>query len=226
MALRQPHGTWQAERGVVQAFGLRAGMGVQVGVGRAGVHRLPQRPSLDPRFRQFAEQQGPAVGQISAALTQGDAALAERIAHTLKGVAGNIGAKPVQAAAGALEKLIRARASSTEIEAARGQAAEALDSLLAQLRSALSSAPPGIPQPAAPPLSVDPAQVRAAAAQMTKLLSEFDAAAGEFIEANRGALRPLFSGDAWPQFEKLVQNYAFAEAQALLEQALRNLTAA
>ena len=51
-------------------------------------------------LRQFAEQQGPSVEQITAALAQGDAALAERLAHTLKGVAGNIGAKPVQAAAG------------------------------------------------------------------------------------------------------------------------------
>jgi two-component system sensor histidine kinase/response regulator len=174
-------------------------------------------------LRQFAEQQGPAVGQISAALAQGDAALAERIAHTLKGVAGNIGAKPVQAAAGALEKLIGARASSTEIEAAGHQAAEALDSLLSQLRSALSSAPPGMPQPEAPASPVDPALVRAAAAQMTKLLSEFDAGAGEFIEANQAALRPLFSGDAWPQFEKLVQDYAFAQAQVQLEQALKKL---
>jgi hypothetical protein len=32
--------------------------------------------------------------------------------------------------------------------------------------------------------------------------------------------------DAWPQFEKLVQGYAFADAQAQLEQALKALPAA
>jgi hypothetical protein len=67
---------------------------------------------------------------------------------------------------------------------------------------------------------VAPAQARAAAAQLAKLLSEFDPGGAEFIEANQPALSWLFSGDKWLQFEKLVQNYAFAEAQAQLEQAL------
>ena len=90
-------------------------------------------------LRQFAEQQGPSVEQITTALAQGDTALAERLAHTLKGVAGNIGAKPVQAAAGVLEKLIRDRAAAAETEPALRQVAAALDPLLAQLRSSLPS---------------------------------------------------------------------------------------
>ena len=134
-------------------------------------------------------------------------------------MAGNIGAKPVQAAAGALEKLIRDRAAAAETESALRQVAAALDPLLAQLRNSLPSPEPAAPLPtsAAP---ADPAQTRAAAAQLTKLLSEFDPGAVEFIEANQAALRPLLPGDAWPQFEKLVQGYAFADAQAQLEQAL------
>jgi len=40
------------------------------------------------------EQQGPTLDQVSAALAGGDTALAERLAHTLKGVAGNTGAVP------------------------------------------------------------------------------------------------------------------------------------
>ena len=176
-------------------------------------------------LRQFTEQQGPSVGQITGALAQGDTALAERLAHTLKGVAGNIGAKPVQAAAGALEKLIRERAASPEVEAAKSQVCAALDPLLAQLRNALPSPEAAVPLPtsAAP---ADPAQTRAAAAQLTKLLSEFDPGAVEFIETNQAALRALFASDKWPAFEKLVQDYAFADAQAQLEQALKTLPAA
>ena len=176
-------------------------------------------------LRQFVEQQGPAVGQITAALAQGDAALAERLAHTLKGVAGNIGAKPVQAAAGVLEKLIRDRAAAAETESALRQVAAALDPLLARLRNSLPSPEPTVPLPTST-APADPAQTRAAAAQLTKLLSEFDPGAVEFIEANQAALRPLFPGDTWPQFEKLVQGYAFADAQAQLEQALTRLPAA
>jgi hypothetical protein len=126
-----------------------------------------------------------------------------------------------------LEKLIRERAASAEVEAAKRQVAGALDPLVAQLVSALPSTVPGSPAPdTAPSPPVDPAQTHAAAAQLAKLLSEFDPGGAEFIEANHAALRSLFSGDTWPQFEKLVQNYAFAEAQAQLEQALKRLPAA
>jgi len=171
-------------------------------------------------LRQFTEQQGPAVGQVSEALAQGDLALAERLAHTLKGVAGNIGAKPVQAAAGVLEKLIRERAASSEVAAAKSQLSVVLDPLLAQLQKVLSSAAPGDSAPVKAPPPADPAQVRAAATQLTQLLSEFDPGAVEFLEANQAALRTLFARDQWPAFEKLVQDYAFADAQAQLEQAL------
>jgi len=177
-------------------------------------------------LRQFIEQQGQAVGQVSTALAQGDHALAERLAHTLKGVAGNIGAKPVQAAAGVLEKLIRDKATATEVETAQRQVAEVLDSLVAELCDKLSSPASGAPPAASTPLPpVAPAQARAAAEQLTKLLSEFDSGAVEFIEANHAALSSLFPGDSWPQFDKLVQGYAFADAQTQLEQALKALPA-
>jgi PAS domain S-box-containing protein len=203
---------------------------------------LPSIPGLDTRdglsrvagnrklylklLRQFIEQQGPAVAQITAALSQGDVALAERLAHTLKGVAGNIGAKPVQAAADALEKLIRERADTAALASAQQQVAAALDPLLAALKSALVSGASEAPPAQTAPVPVDPAQSRAAAMQLAKLLSEFDPGAADFIEANHGVLRPLFPGDAWPQFETLVQSYAFADAQARLEQSLKNLPAA
>jgi CheY-like chemotaxis protein len=176
-------------------------------------------------LRQFAEQQGPSVEQITTALAQGDTALAERLAHTLKGVAGNIGAKPVQAAAGVVEKLIRDRSAAAEMKPALRQVAAALNPLLAQLRNLLPSPEPTTPSPNSPP-PADPAQTRAVAAQLTKLLSEFDPGAVEFVEANQVVLRPLLPGDLWPQFEKLVQGYAFADAQTQLEQALKGIPAA
>ncbi|HTQ51245.1 MAG TPA: response regulator [Candidatus Acidoferrales bacterium] len=173
-------------------------------------------------LRQFAEQQGPAITQISDALAQGDPALAERLAHTLKGVAGNIGAKPVQTAAGALEKLIRNHAKSEEVASAKQQVTTALDPLVEQLKAALGSIAPETPVPTAPPAAANPAQSREAATHLNKLLSEFDPGAADFIEANQAALRPLFAVDVWPKFEKLVQGYAFADAQAQLDQALKN----
>ena len=55
---------------------------------------------------QFAAKQDDAAVRISAALEKRDLKLAERIAHTVKGVAGNMGIGPVFAAAEKLERAI------------------------------------------------------------------------------------------------------------------------
>jgi len=199
---------------------------------------LPSIPGLDTKdglsrvagnqklylklLRQFVEQQGPAVAQITDALSKGDTALAERLAHTLKGVAGNIGAKPVQLAADVLEKAIRGRASTAEVNSAKQQVAGALDPLVASLTSGLdSSVSPGTaPAQAA---VVAPDKSREAAVQLARLLSEFDPGAADFVEANQAALRPLFEVGMWTEFEKLVQGYSFADAQARLDEAIKGL---
>ena len=168
-------------------------------------------------LRQFSEQSGTVVAQVTTALDQGFTALAERLAHTLKGVAGNVGAKPIQAAAGTLEKLIRDQATSPAVAAAIAEVATVLTPLLEDLQRHLPVAPvpaaDAAPVPAPP---VDPAVSRTAAVELAALLAEFDPAAVEFIETHQAALQPLFPADAWPQFTQLIQNYAFAEAQEML----------
>jgi hypothetical protein len=138
----------------------------------------------------------------------------------VKGVAGNIGAKDVYIAAGALEKRIRDRAAANEIDAATKDLTGVLDPLISALRAAL---PRPIPAPeaqlAAPSQPPSP-QHREAAQRLIGLLSDLDPASAEFVEANREALRPLFDENAWKAFEKRVQEYGFAEARAQLEEAL------
>jgi signal transduction histidine kinase/DNA-binding response OmpR family regulator/HPt (histidine-containing phosphotransfer) domain-containing protein len=77
-------------------------------------------------LRQFAAKQGDASAQIAAALQSGDTQLAERIAHTVKGVAGNLGISRVQSAAQDVEKAIR-------------EGSDSVSSRLSELASALSS---------------------------------------------------------------------------------------
>jgi two-component system, sensor histidine kinase and response regulator len=196
-----------------------AGLDTNDGLSRVAGNRTLYAKLL----RQFADEQGGYPARISAALAQGDAAVAERLAHTLKGVAGNIGARAVQAAAGVLEKLIRDRAGAAEVESAGQRLVDVLDPLVAGLRSAPKQpAPPAPPGTPAPP-AASPEESRRRGEQLARLLSEFDPAAADFIEANLAVLRPLFGGEAWGPFEKMVQGYAFAEAQALLEQALKSV---
>ncbi len=79
------------------------GVDVMAGLGRVVGNRKLYRSLLT----QFSEKQADAATQISAALKSGDSVLAERIAHTVKGVAGNIGITKVQFAAETIEKAIR-----------------------------------------------------------------------------------------------------------------------
>src|SRR5262249_2332052 len=56
--------------------------------------------------RQFVDQQGAASAQITEALARNEVAVAERLAHPVKGVCGNLGVPAVQQAAANLEKKI------------------------------------------------------------------------------------------------------------------------
>ena len=80
-----------------------AGINLGDGLKRVAGNRRLYRDLLG----QFAAKQSNAAGQISTALEKGDHALAERIAHTVKGVAGNIGITEVQSVAQKLEKALR-----------------------------------------------------------------------------------------------------------------------
>jgi two-component system, sensor histidine kinase and response regulator len=191
---------------------------------RDGLSRVAGNRTLYVKLlRQFIEQQGPAPEQIAAALSKNEFTLAERIAHTLKGVAGNIGAMTVQSTAGNLEKTLRDHTDLAAVEIATRQVADVLGPLLAELRAVLGSPAPDIVTPDVELAPVSPAQLREATAELARLLSECDPAAVDFIEANQAAVRTLFVGEARTQFEKLVQDYAFADAEALLAQARKDL---
>jgi CheY-like chemotaxis protein len=80
-----------------------AGINLADGLNRVAGNRQLYRDLLG----QFAAKQGDAANQISSALESGDSKLAERIAHTVKGVAGNLGITEVQSVAQKLEKALR-----------------------------------------------------------------------------------------------------------------------
>ena len=160
------------------------------------------------------------MDNIADALSRSDHALAERVAHTLKGVAGNVGATSVLPAAAALERAIRDRSNADEVERARQQVGAVLGPLVAGIRTALGAAESDASAPVQPATPPSPARSREAAAQLAALLSDSDAGAVEFVETHRDALRPLFDATSWVEFDARVQSYAFEDAQAQLERAL------
>jgi len=172
-------------------------------------------------LREFASHQADAVEQIRAALAKNDTESATRVAHTLKGVAGSLGARPVQTAAAAVEQLLRDRAAADATNPALEQLAAVVDPFLTRLRAALASTTPA----AAATSAVAPARTRDIAAQLKKLFAEFDTNAVTFAEENQVSLRPAFDAATWEQFLRQTQQFAFADAQALLDQALAHLPA-
>ena len=169
-------------------------------------------------LRQFSVQQSDAPVQITELLKAGDRPAAERTAHTVKGVAANLGVKTLQLAAGELEKAIHDGADAARLESLRQQFATVLTPFVGRLRAALGEEPAS---PAAPKaMVVDPAQLKLVVEQMTRYLAEFDAAASDCLEANRGVFASLFSAEEFGKFEQQVQGYAFSAALAQLEQAV------
>jgi CheY-like chemotaxis protein len=61
---------------------------------------------------QFVDKQADVAAQIQSALRAGDREVAERLAHTVKGIAGNLGMAGTQNAAAAAEKAVRGSDSS------------------------------------------------------------------------------------------------------------------
>jgi two-component system sensor histidine kinase/response regulator len=164
-------------------------------------------------LRQFAEQQGPAPGQIADALARNDSALAERLAHTVKGVAGNLGARPVQEAAATLEKAIAAKTDSAGLTPLLREFSSALDGFVTRLRAALPAV-----TTAAPAAPVDPELAKRVVREMITHLNNFDPAAGECLETNRDVFRALLPGEAFMSFEQRVGSFALADALARLQQ--------
>ena len=199
-----------------------AGLDSKDGLSRVGGNRSLYVKLL----RQFVEQQGPAVAQIAEARSKGDLAAAERTAHTIKGVAGSLGARDVQSAAGALEKLLRDRADSAEIENALQHLTSVLDPVMSELRQALQHAASDVTVAARAPsvAAVDPARIREVATEVTRLLAESDPGAADVITANAPVLQALFDDSAWLAFESRVHSYDFAGAQDDLERALQSFS--
>jgi CheY-like chemotaxis protein len=150
-----------------------SGINMADGVRRVAGNKRLHRDLL----MQFAAKQGDAAAGISAAIASGDLKLAERMAHTVEGVAGNIGIADVQSAAQKLEKAIRERQDS--IPSALNEFAASLGTQVVAIRQALLESPPGTLDPA----RTSPFNREAAAGAIARLRSLLEASEGAAQEA-------------------------------------------
>jgi two-component system sensor histidine kinase/response regulator len=131
-------------------------------------------------LRQFADSHRDDVQHLQSALAAGQAEDARQRLHALKGVAANLGATALQAAALALELALRGQetASIPELVASLQTEMQALEAVLAQL-----------PETAAVgALSPDPERARQQLEELLPLLASDDTEAGELFERYRQLL--------------------------------------
>ena len=166
-------------------------------------------------LRKFIVGQRHCAADIDAALATEDWATAERLAHTLKGVAGNIGAPGLQQLAGELENLLHGHGANPRIAPALQAVATVLEDLVHALEHALEGGSPAGMKNLGP--TQKPAD-EAWLARLETLLADDDAEAAEVLNQHQGALRQEL-GATFAAFEKSVADFDFAEALALLRNA-------
>jgi signal transduction histidine kinase/DNA-binding response OmpR family regulator len=148
------------------------GIDVAGGLKRVAGNRRLYRSLLE----QFAEKQAGATTQIAGALEQGDRALAERLAHTVKGVAGNIGIGRVQAAAAAVERGIRE--GDAAVQALLVVLDAALGSQLETIRRAMAETAPVVVMAS----EWNAEAAAAAVAKLQALIAANDGDAGDAVQ--------------------------------------------
>jgi two-component system, sensor histidine kinase and response regulator len=172
---------------------------------------LGRRTAYMDLLRRFAIGRADVARDIRAALADGRAADAERAAHTLRGVAGTIGARQLQSEAAAVEAALRLGTTWEEVE----PLVDAIERTLGDLTTALLRALPPEAPATTIPASVDPEVLAAAVAHLDQLLSR---EAVEAIDAFEAA-RPIFAsafGERAGQIGKLVRGYRFEDALVVL----------
>lgn len=186
--------------------GIDAGLGLQRALGKPVLY--------DALLRRFIEGQGSTVDVVRAALAGDDLPLLERLAHTLRSVAANIGAAGVSTAAQELEEDVRQSAAAPQLGQRIDALAQKLLPLLAGLRAWAEQTPAlveVVPQSALQGSGDELAHLR-------RLLEQDDSAAVEYLQHNAVTLSTVL-GAAFETVQGHVASYDF-------EQALEALAAA
>ncbi|MEI7608525.1 MAG: response regulator, partial [Rhodospirillaceae bacterium] len=157
----------------------------------------------------FAARQGAAAAEIAAALAAGDAATAERLAHTVKGTAGSIGAAALAGTAGTVEAAIR-----------RGDTGVSLGSLtleLARITAAIRAATIDASAPPAPAVPADPAALSPPLSRLRRLLADDDGEVLDYIHEIRPVLATALTPEEVETLAARVGGMDFAGSLAAVD---------
>jgi polar amino acid transport system substrate-binding protein len=193
------------------------GIDVDVGLRSArGNRRLYAR-----LLTMFREGQRDFASRFRAHERAGESEAMLRMAHTLKGVAGSIGALEVQEAAKVLESACREGADGERIALLLGQVDGALAPLIAELGRVAGSRDAG----SAEQRGVDANALQPLLGRLSEHLAAFDSEALDVAEALGRELRGTPHEGAASGLEALVASFDFEEARAALDALVADLAA-
>jgi CheY-like chemotaxis protein/HPt (histidine-containing phosphotransfer) domain-containing protein len=162
----------------------------------------------------FSLKHSQAVDEISQALADGDTSLGERLAHTVKGVSGNIGAKDVNIAAHGLEMAIK-NGKMDDVEGLLGQLTLTLEQVLASIASLYQDTDISVlaekkQQEEETVLNIS--EIKSILIELAELLKENDMEAADRTEALRKHLGNTKLASKVTLFEKRIGQYDFDKA--------------
>jgi two-component system sensor histidine kinase/response regulator len=157
-------------------------------------------------LQRFADSQVGAVGEIRAALKAQDSPTAQRIAHSLKGAAANLGANALATAAGSAGVAIN---TQSEVEPALVEMERALFVAVAAIQETLPSA-----EKAESTLSGngDPSAVLQPLSRLKMLLEADDSEAAEFILEAQGSFAAVLSSTEIETLTRMVSDFDYESA--------------
>jgi two-component system sensor histidine kinase/response regulator len=171
----------------------------------------------------FGETQAEVMDRIKKAMESNDAEAATREAHTVKGLAGNIGATPMAERAALVEGMLK-RGETGELAAALDAMEVELGSLLGRIGAAI-----GEPEratttaPGLSPASVNKDALGTELRQLAALLSDLDSGAGTVADGLADRLTALGQGEAAKVLLKQVTEFDYDAARVCLAETARAL---
>ena len=166
-------------------------------------------------LRRYCEGQRGAAERIREALASSDRSLAERIAHTLKGVSGNIGAGDVQSVAGEIEAGIGGAQPETAIEELLERLSAIVAITMNNINVGLAEAMKSIPaaeKPNAPARSLEEM-----VGKLWRYAEESDSEALDYLESVRDELSALCDRNNFDKLEESIRAYDFSSALDMLK---------
>ena len=185
--------------------GVDARLGLQVAAGKVSLYIK--------MLKTFSTDQINAVSDINGALDLNDYLTAQRVAHTLKGTCGSIGATQLQKIAGNIEDQCKDKIKIEEI-------IKNLEIVQPQLTLIIDSIKKALPEDKklASTSAFDASQVKPLVDKLRELLENNDTEANDLLEKSEELFMQFFGKEMFSKISESLQNFDFESALSLVNE--------